>query len=224
MKNEPPPIPHAPADEGKPRSRGPIRRAAEFLFRGLRNVLAFMMAVVLLLAFTPLGNLLFRHLSVTVADPPKADYIVCLGGGMGREVRAAQLWHRKVAPIVIVSNRPGAAEWMRTLVEQTGVPHDRVLVDDTSYTTADHPEGIARVPGVDRHRQRFVIVTDHVHSRRAQACFLKAGYEHVTFWGGLKGVNPPTTYWEWCEWRIINLPMIVYECAATAKYTWRGTI
>jgi uncharacterized SAM-binding protein YcdF (DUF218 family) len=177
---------------------------------------------VLTLVFTSAGTSLGEWLNVSTNDPPQADYIVCLGGGWGREVRAAQLWHRHIAPRIIVSNRPGAAEGMRTLLVQAGVPADCVVVDRTSETTADHPGGVARLPGVDRARTRLVLVTDRTHSRRARACFLKAGFQNVTVYSGVEISRAPRSYWEWCEWRIAHWPVVVYEVGAMAKYICQG--
>lgn len=194
------------------------------MFDSVRNLLAAMMIVVLVLIFTPATHRIYDWLSVNVDKPPKSDYIVCLGGGWGREVRAAHLWHRKVAPYVIVSNQPGAAEWMRTLVVRAGVPRDKVIIDRTSKTTHDHPTGVAALPGIDRDTTRLVLVTDRNHSRRARGCFHKAGFKHITVYSGLDPPDRDKTYLERCTWRIGHWPCIVYEIAALAKYAWNGWI
>jgi uncharacterized SAM-binding protein YcdF (DUF218 family) len=205
------------------RPRGRVRRGLAYGFRTARNILASFALVTLLLVLTPLGDCLYNWLNVSTKDLPKADVIVCLGGGNGREALAAVLWHRKAAPIVIVSNRPGAAEHMRMLVEDVGVPSRAILVDNTSATTHDHPEGVAHLPGIDRKKQRFVLVTDYTHSRRARDCFINAGYEHVTVWSGFR--DPPTrTYLEQCESRVVILPGLIYEGAAILKYKLQGNI
>ncbi len=206
-----------------PRKRG-LRRLLGWGYRTVRNTLALLMVGVLILFFTPATNRIYNWLDVSVAEPATADYIVCLGGGWGREVRAAQLWHRKIAPRVIVSNQPGAAEWMRTLLMQAGVPRDQVVLERTSETTSEHPGGVARLPGIDRRTTRLVLVTDHTHARRSLACFTKAGFTHVEVWSGTIAPRKPRSYRERCVWRISQWPMIVYECGAMAMYAWRGNI
>lgn len=206
-----------------PHRRGLIRRLVGGVFRWTRNVLALCMLGIVIFVMTPLENRVYDALNVAIFDPDKADAILCLGGGWGREERAAILWHRKFAPVVAVSNKAGAAEWMRTMVQEQGVPRHRILVDNTSATTHDHPEGIARLPGINRETQRFIIVTDRPHSRRARACFLKAGYKNVVVWSGYRTV-PGNSYWSHCSWRIYNLPPLIYEMSAWVKYKLQGKL
>lgn len=96
-------------------------------------------------------------------------------------------------------------------------------MDNTSSTTQDHPNGIGRLPGIDRQNQRFIIVTDRPHSRRARDCFLKAGYKRVTVWSGFRGM-PNETYLGQCAWRVYNLPPLIYEAAAMVQYKLQGKI
>jgi uncharacterized SAM-binding protein YcdF (DUF218 family) len=185
--------------------------------------LALLALAGLLLILTPLGDVLVGRFNVSTDDPPEADAIICLGGGSEREMRAAVLWHRQIAPIVIVSNKPGFAEAMQTRVEEAGVPAGDILVDNTSSATFDHPRNIARLPGVDPENQSFVLVTDYMHSRRARDCFLKAGYRQISVWSGYRRTTGGT-YFDRCEWRIRLLPTVAYEVAAMVKYHWQGKL
>lgn len=208
---------------GARRKPGRIRRVAGWVLRATRNLLAIGMLAQLVLIFTPATERVYDWLSVSVASPERADYIVCLGGGSGREGRAAQLWHRKVAPFVIVSNAPGAAEWMRNVVADCGVPRDRIIVDNRSYTTAGHPPAVAELRGIDRESQRFVIVTDHTHGRRSRACFAEAGYKHIAIHSG-REPNPRTSFRDVLEWRVYTIPPILYELAAMVQYWCEGKL
>lgn len=181
------------------------------------------MVGLILMVLLPIPERIYHWLSVSNPTPPAADYIVCLGGGSEREGKAAQLWHRKVAPMIIVSNAPGAAEWMCNLLVDCGVPREKILVDNRSHTTGDHPAGVARLPGVDPKAHRFVIVTDHTHGRRSRACFSEAGYTDFVIYSG-RNPRPGDSYWDGCEWRIANLPFIVYESAAIVQYWLQGKI
>lgn len=180
------------------------------------------MLLELVAVFTPATERVYGWLSVDNPAPEKADYIVCLGGGHGREAQAAELWHRKIAPYVIVSNAPGAAEHMRYLVTKAGVPGERVIVDNRSYNTADHPAGIARIRGVDPATTRLIIVTDHTHTRRARACFIRGGFKHITLYAGKE--HPRERYLDDVEWRIMVIPSIIYECAGLVQYWWQAKI
>jgi uncharacterized SAM-binding protein YcdF (DUF218 family) len=178
----------------------------------------------LITLLTPVPEYIENRLSVATDPPAKADVIVCLGGGFGRETRAAQLWHRGVAPVIVVSNVPGAAQWMRNFIADCGVPRSRILVDETSSNTAAHPAGVARLPGIDPARQHFVLVTSFEHSRRAKAVFLKAGYRHVDVFAGYRVRDPNRGYLELVKSRIMNGPSILYELAGLIQYQWQGKI
>jgi uncharacterized SAM-binding protein YcdF (DUF218 family) len=175
----------------------------------------------LVLITTPVSEKIYLWLSVT--EPArKADAIVVLGGNQIRDLIAARLYRRRLAPIVVVSNAPGAAEWMRANVVTAGVPWDAVLLDRNSYTTGDHPHGIAQLPQIDPKQTDLLIVTDFHHARRVEAVFRKAGFEHFTVYAGrnpLVGVGDRP----W-RWRIRTLPLLAYECTALLKYWWEGKI
>ncbi|HOA75376.1 MAG TPA: ElyC/SanA/YdcF family protein [Phycisphaerae bacterium] len=208
------------AAPSKPRQ---LRRWAGWLFRTTRNLLALAMLLEIVMVLAPLPERVYYWLAVGQPPPKEADYIVCLGGGTGREVKAAQLWLQKVAPVVIVSNAPGAAEWMRNLIVECGVPRKQILVDNRSHTTHMHPAGVAKLPGVDPQNHRFVLVTEHTHARRARACFAAAGYKNLSVYTG-RSPRPGKSYWDHCEWRIKNIPSIIYECAGLITYWAKGNI
>jgi uncharacterized SAM-binding protein YcdF (DUF218 family) len=181
------------------------------------------MLLEIVLVVTPLTDKLYMWLVVT-GQPVQADYIVCLGGRDERLVWTAQAFNRKFAPQVIVSNANGASVYMKRLLSNCGVPADKIIIDDHSHTTAEHPFNIAALPGIDIHHDRFLIVTDHEHSRRAADCFRRGGFQHFTFYFG----PAPLHDWEnerghW-KWRILFLPRIAYEYAALLQYWWQGKL
>lgn len=207
-------------------SKGPWpRRLLRRAFLSLVGMLALGMAAQLLFVFTPLTEALHRRLIVT-QPPAKADLVVCLGGSYDRLFWTAQLMRDGYAPLAAVSNAPGAAPYMRQLLVMCGVPRKSILVDTTSHTTRDHPVGIAGLPGVDRSK-RLVIVTDHEHSRRAAACFRKAGFRNFTIYGG---PFPPSSYTadstlrQRMKWRIMITPRLLYEYSGLTLYWFQGCI
>ena len=211
------PSPGQPAGDAPRRRRHPLAR----LYALVRSILAIGMLVVLLLIFTPIPEKLYAWLDVT-EPATHADYIVCLGGNPARLVWTVQAYRDGLAPRVIVSNRRDPAEWMAKRLVEAGIPKKAILIDGQSGTTADHPAGLARLPGVDPVRQRFLIVTDYDHSRRAAACFRHGGYRNFSIHGaGFSYKNDPE-HASHIKWRIQALPRLGYECAALVKYWVEG--
>jgi len=153
-----------------------------------------------------------------------ADVIVCLGGNPGRLLWTVDAYREGLGSKIVVSNRPGAAQWMRDQLEQCGIPADRILVDDKAGTTADHPYTIEQLPGIDQDRTRLLIITDHDHSRRVAGCFRKAGFEHFRIVGAGFPLRQDGSFLRRCRWRILALPRILYEYAGIVQYWCQGKI
>lgn len=206
----------------QPRRSLPVR-SIRWIYRKVRMLLVLFVLLQLVLVFTPATERLYNWLDVTGA-PEKSDLIVCLGGDPARLVWAVEAYRHQLAPRVAVSNHPGAAEWMRDRLVQCGLPPDRILVDATSGTTAEHPAGVARLPGIDPAQHRILLVTDADHSRRAVACFRKAGFTHVSVMRAGFPLRSDGPYHKRCRWRVLVLPRLLYEYAALVQYWWRGYI
>jgi uncharacterized SAM-binding protein YcdF (DUF218 family) len=179
-------------------------------------------AYVVLVA-TPLTERLYLWLTVT-QSPEKADVIVCLGGQPERMFWAAELYHQGYAPKVAVSSWENGADKMYGWVHMCGVPAEDVWVDRYSRTTGDHPDALAALPGIDKESMRFLIVTNHEHSRRVRAVFQRAGYRNFMIYGGdppFANELDPGQRW---RWRFLRIPSLVYEYAALAKYKLQGRI
>jgi uncharacterized SAM-binding protein YcdF (DUF218 family) len=200
-----------------------LRRLIGSVYRLIRNSLAAGMLLLLVLVTTPITERLYKGLLVT-GPPQEADVVVCLGGRHERLLWTAECYDRGLAPRVVVSNAPGAAQHMKKMLVHCGLPAERVLVDDKSFTTVDHPPGIAALPGMDPAGQRFLIVTDHEHSRRVAALFRRAGYEDFTIYGGPPGLREGDEAQVRWRWRIMYLPRIAYEYAALIQYRLQGRI
>jgi len=214
--------PQAGLPTAPPRRRGPIGR----LYALVRCVLALGMFAILLLVATPIPEKLYTWLDVTMT-PTKSDswdYIVCLGGNPARLIWAVEAYRHGYAPRVIVTNKPVGAAWMKNRLVECGIPKSAIFIDSDSSTTADHPEYIARLPGVNPATQRFLLVTDFEHSRRAAACFIHGGYRNVRVYGAGFPLNQNPEHEVSWRWRIMELPRLLYECAALAKYRIQGRI
>jgi uncharacterized SAM-binding protein YcdF (DUF218 family) len=201
-----------------PRRRGRLARWMRGLYQFARGALALGMLAQILLVLTPAPLWLQSWLDVT-APARKADVILCLGGSDLRLIWTAELFHQGFAPVIVVSNHSGAGEIMRMKLVTVGVPADRVLVDENSYVTADHPAAIARLPGIDPARQRFLIVTTIEHSRRASACFRRGGYVDFSMYAGV----PSNIEHSW-RGHVLLLPQLAYEYAGLLQYWIQGRI
>lgn len=176
----------------------------------------------IILLVTPLTEALHGQLDVT-APPQRADVIVCLGGRDERVVAAARAYHAGFAPKVLVSNNPEAVREMHDLLRVYDVPEADILIDDKSYVTADHPAGVAAVPGIDPAGSQLLIVTDDYHSLRARGCFRHGGYAHFTISSPryFSGREPAE---RGVRWRVFMLPYMAYEYTALLKYRLEGRL
>jgi uncharacterized SAM-binding protein YcdF (DUF218 family) len=192
-------------------------------YRIVRGILALGMLSLVVLLVTPIPERIYTWLDVT-APAENADYIVCLGGNPSRLLWAVEAYRKGYAPRIIVTSLPSAAQWMQRKLVQCGIPESDILVDDQSKTTGDHPACIAALPNVDPALQKFLVVTDYEHSRRAAACFRQGGYQHVTMFGaGFTLREEPESKMRW-RWRVMELPRLAYECSALVKYWVQGRI
>jgi hypothetical protein len=103
------------------------------------------------------------------SGPVKADALVVLGGLPDRAVRAAELFKRGDAPLVICTGY-GDARANESYLTNSGVPAADVLLESKSHSTRENAEfsiPLLRQMGA----RRVIIVTSWFHSRRALACF-----------------------------------------------------
>lgn len=189
----------------------------------LLTLLALVALFQLVLITTPVTESLYEWLDVT-SEPRTADVIVCLGGDTGRLIWTVDAYREGLAPTVVVSSLPGAAEWMRDKLVQCRIPPEAILVDHASGTTGEHPGGIAALPGIDPATNSFLLVTDHDHSRRVAMCFRKAGYRDFTIYGAGFKLRREAPYLRLCRWRVLVMPRLLYEYTALVKYWWQGKI
>lgn len=147
---------------------------------------AVAVAAFLITAFTPLAGVVAARLAMLDGLGP-ADAIVVLGGGgvwddgmpsdssLRRTVRGIALFHRGLAPILVLSGMPKEVELRVALARELGVPPARLLTDDRSHTTRDealrmaallHPRGIRTI----------LLVSGSQHLIRARRLFERAEF------------------------------------------------
>lgn len=187
-----------------------------------RWALYVFLLVAAVLIFTPAGDGIGDWL-VHVDPLEGAEYIVVLGGGAARAVEAAHLYREGWAPKVIVSAGGDGADYLARVAQVYGVPAGAILHDRGASRTADHPESVAALAGVDRNSQRFIVITSPMHTSRARACFLRAGYGRLCMRcpGWLRGGPSAVASNSWAR-RAHDLVGMPYECLAWACYKLRG--
>lgn len=212
----------AAASSPAPRAPAPsrLRRA----LRWAEHVVAGGSVFAVLLALSPVPKWIYRSFD-RAGDLQPARYAIALGGDMDRVIEAARLVREGAAEKLIVSNHGEAAEWMRQIALDWGAPPDRILVDDRSVRTADHPAGAVRL-GVDPQNDVCIIVTTYTHLARAEAVFQRAGFRRIVLreprWHRYVRDRAPADggmMWRWME-----MPSIVYESAAWVRYWLAGQV
>jgi uncharacterized SAM-binding protein YcdF (DUF218 family) len=140
----------------------------------LRRFVCFSLILVLLLCVA--GIIWPQTFLMVEQKPAKADAIVLLGGGMTFRVpRAQELFEQQLAPVILISGKGDAEEMQHWLINR-GVPEAATQLESESKNTwqnATCSVRILRSMGV----KRVILVTSWYHSRRALACFRKAGPE-----------------------------------------------
>ena len=116
--------------------------------------------------------------------PSRADAIVVLGGGSAaatREARAAELFTRGIAPVVVTTGGPVAgdvglatyADWSIDRLERRGVPRAAVIATNVGDSTFTDALGVRKL-ATERGWRTLVLVTDVWHTRRTSLVFERA--------------------------------------------------
>jgi uncharacterized SAM-binding protein YcdF (DUF218 family) len=127
------------------------------------------------------ARLLTAPLELEPAGDQTADAIVILGAplvdgvlsdvALERVEAGVELYHRRLAPLVIASGR-GEAAPMAARARALGVAEGDLVIEDRSRTTRENAEMTAALlaPG-----SRVWVVSQPFHLRRAVRCFRAAG-------------------------------------------------
>jgi uncharacterized SAM-binding protein YcdF (DUF218 family) len=136
----------------------------------------------------------FDRWLIVSQTPMQAEAIVCLSGGIysnhlpvergyQRIYTAVQLYADGWAPQMIFSGGGSSdlseGEIYAEVAGWLGLPQEDVLIDAFSGSTAEHPENILNLEGMEIHKDTpLLVVTSPLHSRRAHLCFRKAGFSN----------------------------------------------
>lgn len=158
--------------------------------------------------------------SVPVVDPVTASRIA----EAARVYRLApEAW--VISSAGVVDGRPGGRSGgaiMRDLLIASGIPGERVLVEGASRNTRDEATMVPVMLG-SLNVQHVVIVTSHVHMRRALGAFRAAGVAAVP-----STARDPFLQYGWLWWLtphqdgITLSGSLVHECLGIVAYSWRG--
>lgn len=136
-----------------------------------------------------------RYPAFSPEELPEGDTIVVLGGGIEAEgaygrwgdlnhasdrvVSAAELWHAKKAPKIVVSGGStqgpvSEASRMADLLQRMGVPATAIRLEEKSLNTEGNAREVAAL--VDTGSRHILLVTSSLHMRRAAALFTAQGF------------------------------------------------
>jgi uncharacterized SAM-binding protein YcdF (DUF218 family) len=197
-------------------------------------VLALVGLGALVVAYTPLANLLFASLDRIPSNAEPADAIVVLSGGrygdgtlngaaIERTVTAVILYRRGLAPRLLFSGGPccgrSTSSLMGALARELGVPGEAIRLEEQSHRTHD---AAVRVAGVARAEgwRSVILVTSAVHMLRARLAFVAAGVPVVPVKATERADRLVTT----ADERIALLKASLHEYLGLGLYKVRGWI
>lgn len=168
----------------EPFPRGPSAAAYYRVSRRLVHTALLLMLVatiVLALAFTAGLRAAANYLIVPERLPARADAIIVLGGGGRngeREVQAARLFAKGLAPFVVTTGGPVAgletratyAQWSLDRLVRRGIPPASAMATNEGDSTFTDAEGVRRL--ADRRQWHdLVLVSESWHTRRTEVLF-----------------------------------------------------
>jgi len=166
-----------------------VHRLARRLWRSAVAMLALIGFAFVVVAETPLPNLLVAPLLRIRSSPVKADIAVVLAGGrftdgslnqaaLERTVAAVRLYHQGVVPLLMFTGGPccgqSASALMADLAADLGVPRAAILVEEQSLRTRDSAVNVEALL-TRRGLLTVVLVTSEIHLLRATLAFAAAG-------------------------------------------------
>jgi uncharacterized SAM-binding protein YcdF (DUF218 family) len=187
-------------------------RSRTGLRRGLRRGLLWLCAAALALLAADIGlHEAARHLLAARTPLEPADAIVVLGGeSQERPDRAAALYRRGLAPLVIVSGDGDCLDVAERL-RAGGVGPGAIRLDCLSGNTAENAAFSARILRSAGARS-VIVVTSWWHTERAFRCFVRSAPDMKVFME--LPVDPPHF------WRTMGRPDGVHVQLEYLKMLW----
>jgi uncharacterized SAM-binding protein YcdF (DUF218 family) len=161
------------------------------------------------------------YMFLDVTQPPRhADFVVVLGGGDGsRASTAADLYRQGYASRLIVGGCiPGTLEADLAILDEAGVPQDRIIVLEGAQSTWEEAHQVLDV----LHKEgasSALIVTEAFHSRRAWATYRHLQSKpkiELTFVNAPRDFGPDNWWYDKSGW-----PLTRNEFAKLAYYLVR---
>ena len=153
------------------------------------TLLAVTGTIFLVIAYTPLVNLLAMPLWRVPPDPVRAEVAVILSGGrnddgslneaaVARTLTAVRLYHQGLVPRLLFTGGPccgrSASALMANLATELGVPREAIALEEQSRRTYDNALNSAALLQRDGVRS-VILVTSPLHMLRARLAFAAAG-------------------------------------------------
>ena len=203
--------------------------------KGILGLCAAYGFLLLCIFYTPVADYLVRPLDVP-ADLRPAPAIVVLTAyvspngvlnesAMRRTHAAAKLYHRGLAPLMIISGGnpnhpqdPQPADSMAEFARELGVPQSAIILEKASPNThfsAVNVAALCRARGIDH----VLLVTDAVHMRRAKASFEAQGLSVSP-----APADPWALWWESPTVRLRKFWAAIHEYGGLLYYKWKGWI
>jgi uncharacterized SAM-binding protein YcdF (DUF218 family) len=134
--------------------------------------------------------LLFAVPRLMEKDPPtQADVIVVLGGDVvPRAAKAAALWHRGLAPAILISGA-GDCHNVQALLLATGIEPGAIAIECASKDTWENASFSKKILAPKAVRSA-ILVTSWYHSKRAVDRF-RAVMPNI-YWMSVPAENPPS--------------------------------
>lgn len=203
-------------------------------FYFLNLILWIALALVLVIACTPVNRYLLKPLTVS-EDLKDADLIVVLGGGVDqgrfltlvsshRMVKGVHLYFEGRAKKILFSGgMPGKTTVSEASVlgqeaRRLKVPPEDILLEKKSKNTHDQAVEIKKI-GEPLQMKSILLVTSFSHMKRALMAFEKAGFKVYPAFA-----DPNEKYTDDPLGRLGLFPRLVHEYAGMVYYQIRGWI
>jgi uncharacterized SAM-binding protein YcdF (DUF218 family) len=202
------------------------------VFHAVRNLMAAVGALVLIVTLTPLSGAWAKWLTGNRWDEPAGDTLIVLAADgphtddrlMGhrsyfRAITAVRAWRSARFQTVVLSGGDGSAESIADYMTSHGVPREAIRIEARSGSTIENARFAAQLlastnPG------RVALLTSDFHMRRAVAVFEKAGFRNLVVVPAPdagKRVTNPILRWQVC----LDLAT---ETLKLVWYRWRNYI